>query len=162
MGRLDIDRLDSQIKEREIPDLIRSRLAVISTAFQNLDVTERILLAGEWLLDSYVGKNELLSFVQTAVAMEILLGEEAKSDEIGIGELLRNRCAYLIGTSRSQREEILNDFRKIYDLRSKIVHRGKSKLSYDERTLFSKLRWMCSRVIREELRLISEDKGKPT
>ncbi len=162
LSRLDMDNLDGQIKDDHVAGWIKGRLPIVSIAFQKPDKAERVLLAGQWLLDSYIGKNELLSFVQTTVAMEILLGEEAKSDVIGIGELLRNRCAYLIGTTRSQREEILNDFGKIYDVRSKIVHRGKSKLNYEEKTLFQRLRWMCSRVISEELRLISEDKAGAT
>jgi hypothetical protein len=134
------------------------QLAAISTAFRNTDKSERILLAGQWLLDSYVGRNELLSFVQTTVAMEILLGDEIKTDIIGIGELLRNRCAYLIGKTYDQRERILKDFEKVYNIRSKIVHRGKSKLNFDESNLFGKLQWMCTRVIAEELSLIAQDK----
>jgi hypothetical protein len=114
------------------------------------------------LLDSCAGKNELLSFVQTAVALEILLGEEVKSDILGIGELLGNRCAYLIGKTHSQRKGILDDFKKSYDVRSRIVHRGKSRLALDERALFSKLQWMCKRVITEEIRLIVEDETKVT
>ena len=109
-----------------------------------------------------MGTNQLLSFVQATVAMEILLGEGSKSDVIGIGELLRNRCAYLIGKSRGQREELLKDFEKIYDVRSKIVHRGKSRLTFEERSLFNKLQWMCRRVISEELGLIAKDKESAT
>jgi hypothetical protein len=62
------------------------------------------------------------------VAMEILLGDKAVSDLMGLGELLRNRCAYLIGDSQTQREEILDEFKKIYEVRCQIVHRGKSRL----------------------------------
>lgn len=158
LDKLGIGDADGQIKPNQFTSWIESALSKVSTAFRNPTKSERVLLAGQWLLDSYVGSNELLSFVQTAVAMEILLGEEGKSDVIGIGELLRNRCAYLIGRSHSQRERILKDFGKIYDVRSKIVHRGKSKLNAEEYHLFQNLRWMCRRVIAEELKLISEDK----
>lgn len=162
LDKLCINDLGGQIKREQFTGWIESALPKISTAFRNPTKAEKTLLAGQWLLDSYVGTNELLSFVQTAVAMEILLGEEGKSDVIGIGELLRNRCAYLIGTSHSQREAILKDFGKIYEIRSKIVHRGKSKLNAEEHELFQKLRWMCRRVIAEELKLISEDTAEGT
>jgi hypothetical protein len=158
--RLEIDDIDGRFEGEGLDKWMRSRFHIISIAFQNPDKAERVLLAAQWLLDSYVGFNELLSFVQTTVAMEIMLGEESKSDVIGINELLRNRCAYLIGKSHSQREEILKDFNKIYDVRSKIVHRGKSQLTSEERSLFWKLQWMCRRVISEELNLISEDIGR--
>ena len=162
LARLDIEDFEAQLG---VPDqisnfqseIVKAELSAISTAFKKPDQAARILLAAQWLIDSYTGRNDLLSYVQAAVAMEILLGEEEKSDTVGIGELLRNRCAYLIGVSRSQREQILKDFIRIYDVRSKIVHRGKSRLTLEERLLFHKLRWMCGRVIQEELRLISKD-----
>jgi hypothetical protein len=115
------------------------------------------MLGCQWLFDSYCTTNELLAFVQTAVAMEILLGDKRTSDLIGIGELLSNRCAYLIGASYNQRQEILDELKKIYDVRSQIVHRGKSRLKHTERELFSTLQWMCHRVIQEEVRLLEED-----
>jgi len=81
---------------------------------------------------------------------------------MGLGELLRNRCAYLIGKSHKQRKQLLDDFKEIYDVRSKIVHRGKSRLNLHERSLFSKLQWMCRRVIQEEIELLKEDLKKDT
>lgn len=160
LDKLEIDDLEGSVGV--LSKWIQSRLPIISTAFLNPDKAERLLLASQWLLDGYVGSNELLSFVQTTVAMEIMLGGESKLDIIGIGELLRNRCAYLIGKSHSQRKEILKDFENIYAVRSKIVHRGKSQLTTSERFLFSKLQWMCMRVISEELTLIGKDKENTT
>jgi len=139
---------------------IRSRFEGIDCVFKNKDKAQKILLASQWLFDSYCGKNELLTFVQTAVVMEILLGEKSVSDLMGLGELLRNRCAYLIGKSHKQRQELLDKFKEIYDVRSKIVHRGKSRLNLHERSLFSTLQWMCRRVIYEEIELLKEDMKK--
>jgi hypothetical protein len=162
LNNFEANDCDGQIDSSRMSRWITNRLQLRSCAFRNALQAEKVLLSGQWLLDSYVGKNELLSFVQTTVAMEILLGEKAKSDIIGIGELLRNRCAYLIGKSHSQREEILEDFARIYDVRSKIVHRGKSRLTADERSLFWKLQWLCQRVITEEIKLIIEDEKQAT
>jgi len=162
LAGFEIDDFEGRLDASKLRPWIQSRLPIISIAFQNPGKAEQVLLAAQWLLDSYVGKNELLSFVQSTVAMEILLGEEAKSDVIGIEELLRNRCAYLIGKSRSAREGILRDFNKIYEVRSKIVHRGKSRLNSEEKILFQKLQWMCRRVISEELDLIAKDKESTT
>jgi hypothetical protein len=136
---------------------MEERLKEIGSLFGNRQRAQKILLGSQWLFDSYCGKNELLSFVQTVVVMEILLGEKTISDLLGLGELLRNRCAYLIGDSHKQREEVLADFREIYDLRSKIVHRGKVKLNLTEKSLFTKLQWMCRRVIQEEVRMLQQD-----
>lgn len=133
---------------------IKSKLEDIGAVFNNAEKSEKIVLAGQWFFESYSGRNELLSFIQTIVSLEILLGDKASSDVIGLGELLRNRCAYLIGKTHDQRKDILDDFKKIYDIRSKIVHRGKSKLTIDERILFRKLQWICRRVIQEEITLL--------
>ena len=158
LGKLAIDNLDGRLDTQEkIGDWVRTQLSDISLALRN-PKAERILSAAEWFLDSYVGKNELLSFVQAMVVVEILLGDKAKSDLVGLEELLANRCAYLIAKSHSKRISVLEDFRKIYEVRSKIVHRGKSRLTFNERELFSKLQWICRRVIREELNLIAKDK----
>lgn len=135
---------------------IRNCLDKIAVVFNEKEKSEKILLAGQWFFENYSGRNELLSFVQTMVALEILLGDKASSEIIGLGELLRNRCAYLIGKTHDQRESILNDFKNIYEIRSKIVHRGKSKLNIKERQLFKTLQWYCMRVIQEEIGLLKK------
>ena len=158
LGKLDLDNLDGRLDTREkMQDWMRRGMTDISLALRT-SKAERILSAAEWFLDSYVGKNELLSFVQAMVVVEILLGDKAVSDLIGLQELLANRCAYLIARSHSKRVAVLEDFRKIYKVRSKIVHRGKSRLTLDERELLSRLQWICRRVIREELNLLAKDK----
>jgi Apea-like HEPN len=96
----------------------------------------------------------MLSFVQAAVVLEILLGDKAASDLIGLGELLRNRCAYLISRSQAERDWVLQEFRKIYDVRSKIVHAGKRRLGTEEQILFFGLRRICQSVIQEEAKLL--------
>ncbi len=147
--------------DKEKTSWIRSRLKLISSVFSHNKEAEKVILASQWIFDSYCGRNELLSFVQMVVAMEILLGDKAVSDLMGLGELLRNRCAYLIGDSQTQREEILDEFKKIYEVRCQIVHRGKSRLTEDERALFFRFRWMCHRVIQEEVTLLQKDIDKP-
>ena len=150
-------RLDT--KEKKL-SWMRRQLQLIRCVLSHQEKAHKIILGGQWLFDSYCGRNELLSFVQTMVVVEILLGERAISDLVGLGELLRNRCAYLIGNSHEERERILNDFKEIYEVRSKIVHRGKNRLDINERFLFSRLQWICRRVIQEEVDLLQADVKK--
>ncbi|MFG1690690.1 hypothetical protein ACGF5M_00805 [Gemmatimonadota bacterium] len=157
---IDSLRLFSRVSELESPEqalFVRKDWAQVQIAFQSGRKGDAIVRAGQWLFDSYCGTNELLKFVQAAVSLEILLGDKAATDLVGLGELLANRCAYLIGKTRSQRDEILRDFRQIYETRSKIVHRGHSRLTNEDLERLSKLRWMCSRVIQEELRLLQAE-----
>lgn len=136
---------------------MRLKLDSIGGVFRAREGAKNIALGAQWLLDSHCGNDELLQFVQAAVVVEILLGDKASSDLTGLGELLANRCAYLIASTHTQRNEILQDFRNIYEVRSKIVHRGKSRFALGERTLFNKLRWMCRRIIQEEVELLEKD-----
>lgn len=126
----------------------------VAKAFATAPEAERVRLAGRWLFDSYAGGNQLMSFLQAMVVLEILLGDRAASDKIGLGELLRNRCAYLLGKSVEERAEIMAEFGRIYEVRSAIVHRGKSIIRATERPLFFKLRAYAQQVIRAELQLL--------
>jgi hypothetical protein len=158
ISRIEFYRGGSLKNENQHLRWIQHNLTKVTQCFTNQSKAERVLLASRWLFDSHLGQNELLSFVQTMVALEIMLGEKKRSDRGGsLNELLSNRCAYLIGKSQTQRDELLGDFSKIYKVRSQIVHSGHSRLSSSERDQFCKLRWMCKRVIQEEIELLSKD-----
>lgn len=132
--------------------IFQDRIQEISKCFKH--DKGKILLASQWLFDSYATKNSLLSFIQAMTCIEILLGNNEKNNDISLSQLLKNRCAYLIGKDIKSREMILNDFSKIYDVRSKILHRGHDKLNFEETNLLSKLRWICTRVIQEEISVL--------
>jgi hypothetical protein len=149
--------MDKEWEEKFKGEVNESRLKRIGFVLTQGAKTEKILLACEWLFESYCGSNELLSFVQTVIAMEILLGDKATSDLMGVEQLLRNRCAYLIGSSQKDREKILRDFEEIYEVRCAVVHRGKSRLKQKERELFYHFRRLCHRVIQAEVTLLEKD-----
>lgn len=156
IARLQFD--DMGVEAKDHINLLAYNLGKLRFCFSNQKNSERTILAGQWLFESTFSNNELLSFVQATIALEILLGDAEISDAIGLGMLIRNRCAYFIGDSHSQREELLRDFGEIYKVRSSIVHRGKNKLSQKERLLLFKLRWIVSRVIQEEINLLEPEK----
>lgn len=151
-GKLDTE--DKQIS------WINPILIQIKMTFDHREKAKNILLASEWLFDSYSSKNKLLAFIQMTVVLEILLGDKASSDQVGLSVLLRNRCAYLIGDTKSERESIIDYFQQIYDVRSRIVHGGKSRLNAKEFNLFLRLQWMCRRIIQKEIKLLIKDLQK--
>jgi hypothetical protein len=122
--------------------------------FNKAQKADVIFLAAQWLFDSYTGSDAIMNFIQGMVVLEILLGNKAVSDEIGLGTLLGNRCAYLIATNQDERLEILRSFSEIYDVRSQIVHSGKQRLNAMEYTLFNKLLGYCTSVICKEISLL--------
>lgn len=136
-------------------------LGQMRVCFDNPREAERINRSAQWLATSYMTRNGTMAFVQAMVAMEILLGDKKTTDMVGIGELLSNRCAYLIGDSQSDREQVLADFRGLYSVRSEIVHSGKSRLSHSEWAKYSRLLYMCGRAIMEEISLLSKNRPAP-
>lgn len=133
---------------------IKNTLPLLKKLFANNIEVGKIRNACCWLFDSYCGDNELLSFVQATIAIEILLGDKSESEKIGLGTLLKNRCAYLLGTTNEERNSILIQFEKIYTIRSKIVHRGHPKLNKEERGLLNEVRELAKQVIIKELELL--------
>ena len=132
----------------------REEIRSVQAVFGDQEGSKRIRLAAQWLFDSYAGGDGLLSYVQATIVLEILFGDKAVSDVIGLGELLANRCAYTIGKTRKQRSDLVAKFRRIYETRSKIVHAGKDHLVKSEEADLSTLQWMAARAIQEESRLV--------
>lgn len=116
---------------------------------------KNLMLSSRWLLDSYFGHDELLNYVQAAVAIEILLGDEDVDHSVGLTTLMANRCAYLIARTPAARSNLLRYFRDIYKVRSKIVHRGKNRLNKGEVSLFHMLQSIARAVIDKEQVLLA-------
>jgi hypothetical protein len=117
--------------------------------------------AARWYLDSFSRSKGLVQIVQATVALEILLGDRVDADAIGLGTLLANRLAYLTGHTPSQRQEILSDFKQLYDLRSQIVHSGKNRLDDEERQALTRLQRHMQHALHEQIGgLRTEDEWK--
>ena len=86
-------------------------------------------------------------------SLEILLGDKASSEATGLMVLLKNRCAYSIGRNQAERNWILTKFDEIYDVRSRIVHRGHRRLTKAERMLFFLLQDLVRRTICHEIKV---------
>lgn len=124
-------------------------------AFGASDGAALLRRCAQWHFDCLCGDNELLQFVQATVAVEILLGDKASSDVVGLGELLANRCAYSIARNAAERTQLLAEFKQIYDTRSQIVHRGKPDLSEGETEQLWRLKNLGRKLIRNEIDLMS-------
>jgi len=114
---------------------------------------ERLRRAARWHFDGHGADNVLMGYLQAMICLEILLGEpDPNKRDLSVGAMLRNRCAYLIGSDLEERDEILAKLKDIYDVRSEIVHNGLGTLSSHQRNLLATLRWYCSRVMAAEAR----------
>lgn len=127
-------------------EVLREKLERIGTVLRS-DAGKKIGLSARWLFDSHCGRDALLQYVQAAVAVEILLGDDEVDPNVGLTTLMANRCAYLIAKTPAARTNLLNLFRDIYKVRSKIVHRGKARLNSEEMNLFHYLQTILISVI---------------
>ncbi len=159
--QLEIIEFDAETSEKvKVSDWIKYRLAYICAAFTDTEDANKLLLAAKWLFNSYANGDDLLAYVQAMVCIEIVLGDRGDADEIGLGQTIRNRCAYLIGGSVKDRKEISDSLKLIYQIRSNIVHSGKDKLSKEEFKMLYSLRHYCARVLDKELELGLEEMRK--
>ncbi|MBB3642602.1 HEPN domain-containing protein [Variovorax atrisoli] len=106
-------------------------------------------LAAKWYFEGLTNPDEVMSFMQLAIVVEILLGGD-KAEDIGLTEVLANRAAYMLATSSEDRSARIEFFRKIYKTRSKIVHNGISGLGLEERKQLKILRSLCAEVLNKE------------
>ncbi|HQR99510.1 MULTISPECIES: HEPN domain-containing protein [unclassified Polaromonas] len=130
----------------------------LQTIVHVLDMEEtlpQLVLAGRWLFDSRSNGDELMGFMQLAICAEVLLGTEDGGE--GVTAMLATRCAYLIASSAKERDDLVTEFKSIYKVRSKIVHRGLGTLKENERHQFRRLRTICNRVVQREIQLAIMD-----
>lgn len=135
---------------------VAAYLLLVSPAFADTKAAARVALAAQWFFDSETSDTPLLGFVQAMICLEILYGDKAAAQKLGLNELLKNRCAYSIGNGAEDRAGILREFDEIYDVRSRIVHTGHPRLSAREREHFHTLRWYCRRALYAEAEMLSK------
>lgn len=163
-GRLRMNDLSGFLEPQHHPHWVGFQLLNISAAYAAGARAEQTLAAASWHFDSHTGGDSLLAFVQSMVVLEIVFGDKAISTEVGIGELIASRLAYLVGSTHDERENLMRDFRKIYQIRSQIVHAGKPRLGHGDRHLFNRLQRMGGKAIYKEITLLKSamDKERAT
>ncbi len=109
----------------------------------------RIKAAIDWYVQSDVTEDDTMSFVQVCMGLESIFGDD--DYEGGLTTILSDRCAYLIGKNIKERGEIKSDFRKIYQIRSKIVHGVRNHLSANEEHMLYHARYFLRKSILKEL-----------
>jgi len=142
---------DSYAEEKRLPWL-RQALEQIRKIVMS-EENDVIRLAAKWYFDSHRGKDSTLRYIRLMTTLEILLGEHLDRSKVSLGDLLGNRLAYLIGENHKQRSEIIRNFKKIYSVRSSILHHGKHKLKLGELQHIRELDEYCRRAIEKEVSL---------
>lgn len=131
----------------------------IGTIFNNDLDCRRLFAACIWYYRARVNRRPLDALLQATIAIEVMLGDRKAAEGIGLTNLLASRCAYLLGKSSAHRSEIEERFRKVYELRSQIVHEGRHVLKSTDRAIVQIATTLCAEIISRELtiRAMPED-----
>jgi len=118
------------------------------------ELNSSLVLSSKWYFDSFRKSDHALTYVRLMTCLEILLGDRSNSSSMSLSEVIGNRLAFLIGNDIKERSNILVKFKEIYNIRSRILHQGKHKLSTSDFSLMQTLKSYCERAIRAEVDMI--------
>ncbi len=116
-----------------------------------------ITSAIEWGFDGSANSNDTMGFIQTCIGLEALLGDKDQGGQKSLTEKLADRSAYLLCKTPIERKQHSDDFKKIYDLRSRLVHGDSIKLKDDQYKLKSDAQFLLKRLIYKELSLSGQN-----
>jgi hypothetical protein len=136
------------------------RINLIATIFQkNIDCA-KLFSACIWYYRAYTNDRPLDALLQATIAIETMLGDQKAAEGVGLTNLLASRCAFLLGRSSSHRAKIADEFKKIYALRSAIVHEGRHLQKVGDREVLKLATDLCGSIILRELYIRREQELK--
>jgi hypothetical protein len=97
------------------------------------ELQRRLLLAIEWIGQSYNEVSLSSAFIKSAIALEILFTRDINAfiDKSVVGQLSES-IALLLGKDVEMRLDIESRFKKLYGVRSQIAHKGKTDVSQED------------------------------
>lgn len=113
--------------------------------------------AARWYLDSTTGGQTPLAIVQATIVLEILFGDRTEANLMGLASLLANRLAYGIGRTPKQRDRIIKEVKRLYDIRSTIVHAGAAEIDDSARHALYDLQQFAREALNRQIRGVADD-----
>lgn len=104
------------------------------------EMKQRVLLAIDWIGESYGEQVVSSAFIKTAIALEILFNEQ-KSDLLtkGIAAQISESVALLLGSDVDSKMALEKDLKRLYGIRSGIAHAGKNDIKARDLDLMQSL-----------------------
>jgi hypothetical protein len=112
---------------------------------ENTELERHILRCAEWTGQAMGDQNGASAFVKGAIALEVLFSANEKGVITpSIMAQIAESCAFLLGNSKWQPWEVEKEVKRLYGIRSAVVHSGKN--SVEEEDLNSLLQ-ICRTVV---------------
>ncbi|MCX5862131.1 MAG: HEPN domain-containing protein [Deltaproteobacteria bacterium] len=110
-------------------DLMWAALASTNTT----ELQKRVLLAIEWIGQSYNELSPPSAFLKAAIALEILFSQDEKTIiNASILSRIAESVALILGDCSAKRLKIEKEMKKLYSMRSAIAHAGKSEIAQED------------------------------
>ncbi|MBC8427172.1 MAG: hypothetical protein ISR63_05115 [Desulfobacterales bacterium] len=146
--RKPLPQFDKKKRPEELLDTKFEKIKKILNSTE--DSAEKIKFASLWYLEGYCSESDTFKFINYTIALESLLG--VKGDEgKPLTESLSNRCGYWIGKNLKEKEKIRKSFKRIYDVRSRIIHSGKTILSTEESESLDELKRITELILNKAI-----------
>jgi hypothetical protein len=143
--------VDTKIDEGSLaPDLLKRVLKVFSAGN-----AQKLKTACAWSLRANLSSRELDKILESAITIEVLMGDRDTGDRVGLTKLMANRCAYALGKSSKERDEMIEFFVQFYRVRSDVVHSGRTTLQANERKIVDQGLALATRILKHEISLAS-------
>lgn len=125
--------LDDVFFSKPSPEFTRL-LAMIN--HQNNALERKLLRCVEWIGQSLMDQNPASAFIKAATALEVLFSETEKGlITPSIMAQISESCALLLGTDPKSRMKIEKHVKRLYAIRSSVVHFGEDTVPQDELNL---------------------------
>ncbi|MBM2835346.1 MAG: hypothetical protein HW406_2507, partial [Candidatus Brocadiaceae bacterium] len=138
-------------KAKILIERLRHAIKLLETSDDD-ENSESIKTAIEWTFDSITNDNDTFAFIQACIGLEAILGDDGTKEKLM--KTLADRCAYLLGGKISNRRKVREDFEKLYDIRSKLVHGRKVKLDNEQLGFLRFAQNMLESIIWKEISYI--------
>lgn len=140
---------DDAVKaNRSLQDIMKPIMPVFES-----DNSTKLKTACSWALRAHLSNRGLDKILESAIAIEVLMGDRDTSDRIGLSKLIANRCAYALGESNRKRTEMIDFFVKFYKVRSEVVHSGRTALEPNERKIVNEGLALATQILKHEILL---------
>ena len=118
----------------------------------NNDLEKHILRCAEWTGQALSEPNEAAALVKAAIALEVLFRTDEKSViTASIMAQISESCAFLLGSENKTPLDIEREVKRLYGVRSSVVHSGKDTVDSKDLEAFISI---CRHIV---VRLLSDD-----
>ena len=156
---MEIFKVDEEVFRKNRQD---AALWQINKAFQSNDAGTRLRRAGRWYFEAEAAADSRLKVIQFATVLEILLGQKLNdrddgseeldsSNQVSLTTLMADRCAFALGNKDEERKLYYKKFKKVYNLRSRILHDGHEAVSRKDIIILRELEYLVRELLKSEL-----------